>query len=219
MTVQKKYLSLRSQLVACVGFIILFLGLLFHFLSDRYSMLKAFKQLFIIIDCLGGCIIVIALIFVYNHHRNNLKETKLPLIIESSLTFAFNFSLQAVIFHLVFTNSLVPVNIGLFYLFAAYFFTFMALILSLTNSLFKKYSVVLLTLVSFVSGGTLTSGVFLTFTGSINAITSSGISVFSLGIISITGLVIIFSFYPKWKVHLLEGEKEEEEGEQKDEEN
>jgi len=165
-------------------------------------MFNSFKHLFIIVDCLGGCIVVLALFLVFFLDRNSLKESWQPLVIETSLTFAFNFSLQALLFHLLFTNSLSPVNLGIFFIFISYLFAIISLVYSLTGNLIKKYSAISLIAIIFVSLGALTSGVFLTFTGSIEQITNNGIEVFIVGIMSLSFLIIVFIFYPKWK-HLL----------------
>ena len=218
MSVQGKFLSLKNQLFVCFGFIVLFCGLLFHFFSDTYPMFRTFKYLFVIADCIGGVIVFLSLFFAFFSHRENLKESRKPLVIESALTFTFNFSLQASIFHYLFNNSLAPVNLGLFFIFASGFFFFVALY-NLTLILFKKYYVILFTVFGFVSIGTLISGVLLTFTGSIEQITTYGIEVLVVGLMSILVIIIVLISYPKWKPLLLEDENEEDEEDEGDEKN
>ncbi|MHA1367469.1 MAG: hypothetical protein ACTSP5_13805 [Candidatus Heimdallarchaeota archaeon] len=179
-------------------------------MSDKYPMFLTLKYLFIIVDCLGGSIVCIAVFLAFYSYRANLKESWKPLIIESALTFAGSFSLQATILHLLFHNNLAtilhllfhnnlaPVSLGLFFISIAFFFFFTALYYSTSYSLFKKYYMLLSPTIIFVSIGTLLSGIYLTFTGSIDQITSSGIGVFSVGLLFIGSLIIVFIFYPKW---------------------
>ncbi|MHA1759573.1 MAG: hypothetical protein ACTSXA_03015 [Candidatus Heimdallarchaeota archaeon] len=172
-------------------------------------MFLTLKYLFIIVDCLGGSIVCIAVFLAFYSYRANLKESWKPLIIESALTFAGSFSLQATILHLLFHNNLAPVSLGLFFISIAFFFFFTALYYSTSYSLFKKYYMLLSPTIIFVSIGTLLSGIYLTFTGSIDQITSSGIGVFSVGLLFIGSLIIVFIFYPKWKFLLAEEEEEQ----------
>ncbi len=209
MSARGKFVSLKNQLFVILGFIVLFLGLLFHFYSDTYPMLRSFNYLFIIADCIGALIIFLSLFLAYISHKNNLKESLKSLVIESSLTFAFNFSLQALIFHYLFHNSLVPVSFGIFFSFISYLLLFIPIPMSLTFSLFKKYYVLFFTAIVFVSVGTLISGVLLTFTGSIDPIIDEGIGALSLGVFSIFAIILTFAFYPKWKFLLAEDDEEE----------
>ncbi|MBD3192841.1 MAG: hypothetical protein GF308_19535 [Candidatus Heimdallarchaeota archaeon] len=219
MSARGKFLSLKNQLFILLGFIILFLGLLFHFYGDGpYPMFRTFKNLFFIADCIGGFIIVLSLSWAFLSHRGNLEEAWKPLVIESSLTFAFSFSLQAAIFHILFNKRLPPVNLGVFFIFLAYLFVITSLLLSLVNFLFSRYFVILVPVIDIVSVGTTISGVFLTFTGSIDQITSEGIGVLSLGIFSILSIIIAAIFYPKWKFLLADDEDEEDEINEEDKE-
>ena len=211
MTVQKKFLSLTNQLFVFLGLIIVFLGLLFHFYSDIYPMLKSLNYLFILAYCIGGCIVVISIFFAFYSRRNNLKEERKQLVIETSLTFAINFSLKALVFHTLFHDTLTPVNLGVFFIFVAYFLFFIPLLYSLTTQLFKKYYVFLFIGIGFVSLEALISGVFLTFTGSRDQIVTSGIELLALGIFSIVLIITVFIFYPKWKFILSDEENEEAE--------
>ncbi len=217
MSTRGKFLTLKNQLFVSLGFIVLFFGLLFHFYSDTYPMLRTFNYLYIIADCIGVLIIFLSLFLAYISHRSNLKESWKPLVIESSLTFAFNFSLQASLFHYLFHNSLSPANLGVFFIFVSYLFLFIAIPMSLSFSLFKKYYVIFFTAIVFVSVGSVISGVILTFTGSIDPITAIGIEVLAVGLIFILSIIITFAFYPKWKFLLAEDENEKETEE--DEEN
>lgn len=214
MSARGKFLSLKSQLFILLGFIILFLGLLFHFYGDgTYPMFRTFKNLFFIADCIGGFIIILSLSCAFLSHRSNLEEAWKPLVIESSLTFAFSFSLQAAIFHILFNKRLPPVNLGVFFIFLAYLFVITSMLLSLVNFLLSRYFVILFPVIDIVSVGTAISGVFLTFTGSIDQIIGEGIGVLSLGIFSILSIIIAAILYPKWKFLLAEDENEEEEEE------
>ncbi|MFW9923078.1 MAG: hypothetical protein ACFFDW_07285 [Candidatus Thorarchaeota archaeon] len=214
MAAQKIFLSLKNQLFICLGFLVLTCGLLFNFFSETYPMFLEFKYLFITVDCLGGIIIFLSLFFAFYLPKEHMKGKELwrPLVIESSLTFSFNLSIQALTFHYLFHNSLLPVGLGIFFIFLSYCSLFISLPVSFTLSLFKKYYRIFFTAIGFVSISTLISGVFLTFTGSIEQITSEGIGVFSLGIVSIVAVFIVLIFYPKWK-SLLSKEEEEEENE------
>ena len=214
MAKREKFLSLKNQFFVCLGFAILLCGLLLNFYSENYPMFLTFKHLFIIVDCIGGVIILLSLFLAFYLRRENLKELGKQLIIESSLVFAFNFSLQAVVFHLLFNNSLLPASLGVFFVFISYCFLFIVIPFNLTLFLFKRYHVLYFTTVGFVSVSTVVSGVFLTFTGSIEEITSNGIGVLSVGVISISALVFTFIFYPKWKFILLDEKIEEEEKEE-----
>ena len=211
MSSQRKFLSVKYQLFVCLGFFTIFAGLLLQFFSETYPMLMTFKPLFILVDCIGGAIIFLTLFFAYYLNRKNLSEIGRPLIIESLITFSFNFSYQALIFHYLFNKNIVPVNLGIFFTFLAYFLFFVPLLFCLNLSLFKNYYPILVILISFIAIGTLVSGIFLTFSGSSEQITGSGIELLALGSFSIIFLIIVFVFYPKWKPVLFADENEEEE--------
>lgn len=218
MSTKRKFLSVKYQLFVCLGFFTIFAGLLLQFYSETYPMLRTFKLLFIIVDCIGGAMIFLTLFFAYYLNRKNLSEIGRPLIIESLITFSFNFSYQAIVFHYLFNKNIVPVNLGIFFTFIAYFLFFVPLLFCLNLSLFKDYYPVLVILISFIAIGTLISGIFLTFTGASDQITGSGIELLALGSISIVFLIIVFIFYPKWKPVLLADENEEEEEENEEDE-
>ena len=217
MTDQKKFLSLKNQLVVFLGLIVVFLGLLFHFYSDTYPMLKSLNYLFILAYCIGGCMAGISIFIAFYSQRNDLKEARKQLVIETSLTFAINLSLQALVFHTVFHDKLTPVSIGVFFIFVSYVLVFIPTLYSLTTKLYKKYYVLLFTIIGFISLEALISGIFLTFTGSIDPIVTSGIELLALGIFSIVVIITVFIFYPKWKFVLSDDELEEEDEKEKEE--
>jgi hypothetical protein len=210
---QKKYLSLKNQLIACFGFMVLFLGLFVHFFSKNYHQLWLSQSLIVLVSCTGAAIVVLSLLFAFIPNRNHLDELWRQLVIESSLMFAFNFSFQALLFHYFFYNILAPVSLGVFFIFLSYFILFLPLPISFTLSLFRKYYVIYFIAIVFVSVGTLASGIFLTFTGSIDPIIDEGIGVLSLGAISLLFIVSFIIFFPIWKSLLSEDEiNEKEEG-------
>ena len=214
MVTQRTYLSIKNQIAANLGFMILFMGLLLNFYGDTYTMLKEFKILYILVDCIGGCIIAVSIALAFISNRDNLKITKMSLFIESAITFAFNLSLQSVVFHLLFTYSLLPVGLGVFFTFVSYCLIIVTLLVSFINSLFKRYKLILLIVYGFVLSGVIVSGVFLTFTGAIDPIISEGIGLLSLGVVSLLITISFLIFLPKGKQSISENENEVNEGEE-----
>ena len=214
MATQRTYLSIKNQIAATLGFMILFTGLLLNFYGDSYTMLREFRTLYILADCLGGCIIVLSIALAFISNRDNLKIKGVPLFIESSLTFAFNFSLQSVAFHLLFTYNYSPVGLGVFFTFVSFCLIIVTLLVSFINSLFKRYKLILIIAYSFVLSGVIVSGVFLTFTGAIDPIISEGIGLLSLGAVSLLITISILIFLPKEKLPISENENEVEKGEE-----
>jgi hypothetical protein len=127
------------------------------------------------------------------------------------------FSHQATLFHLLFTYDLSPASLGVFYIFLAYFFAITALFMSFNDALIKTYYKIHLIIFTFIVLGTITSGIFLTFTGAIDAITDNGIGVLIVGIIFSPILLVVYFTYSKWKSFMLEY-YEEEDNEEIDEE-
>lgn len=218
MSIREKYPSLTNQLFVWLGFVILFVGLLFNFFGEFYPNFRTFNYLFIIVDCVGAIIILLSLFFAFYSHRTNIKELRSQIFIESSLNFALNFSLQALAFHYLFHNSNSPAGLGIFFVFVAIMCTVVALFLCIEQFLVWKYKVTFLITICLVPINTTLSGIFLTFTGSNEQIVTEGISVFFLGLTSILFLIIGFIFYPKWKFLLKENGKEDEDAEEETDE-
>jgi len=215
-----KIVSLKNQLIIWLGFVVLFVGLLFHFFGEFYPMFRTFNLLFIIVDCIGAFIIILSIFFAFYSRRANIKEFQSEIIIETSLNFALNFSFQALAFHYLFHNSNSPAGLGVFFVFVAIMFTVVGFFVSLKNSIIWKYKVIVLITMCLVPINTTLSGIFLTFTGSSDEIVEEGISVFFLGLTSILFLIILFMLYPKWKSLLSEEQNEEDDNEEgMDEEN
>lgn len=209
MNKRRKFLSIKKQIINFIGFLVLLIGLLFHFISDTYPMFRTGEYLYIIVACLGGGIVIVSVFLVFFSNRTILQETWHHLIIESALTFACGFSLIATILHIAYQYNVKAVDLGLIFMTIGWFFFFTALFHSANYSLFKQYYVLLTPTIILLTIATLLSGVFLTFTGSVEQITSQGIGVLFAGIFFLVTLIIIFSLYPKWKVLLIEGEDEQ----------
>ena len=217
LSAERKFFSLKYQILIFVGFVILFGGLFLHFYSDIMLSLRAFTSIYIIADCLGVLLILLSISLVIFTNKATIKETWRTLFIESSLTFSFSLSLIATLFHIIFHDTPLPVSLGLNFIFVSYMLVIFSLVMSVDQSLFGNYYGLFVSVIVIIILGAVTSGVFLTFTGSRDEIVDSGIGVLSLGAVSLLALIIGLLFFTKRKLLSHDEDDEFVEGDEEDE--
>ena len=192
---QNKILSLKYQLLSLFGYFTLFVGLLFYFLSEQYLMLQSSRPIFVIIDCVGGVIVLLSTFFTFYTQRKNIEQLRLQLIMEMCIFLTFSFTLQSLVFHILFPHSFAACNTGIYFIFIAYCLVIACALLSLDKHL-TKHAKIFFGLFCFASAGAVVSGIFLTFTGAAEPIIEQGVGVLSLGAVSFFGILTGLIFYP-----------------------